>query len=76
MLSQYMHNNQQRLTMIAVKDNATAFSLVVAGIAGIVVDHFLTKIHSRLGKPAGPRQRRSVAEIYKMLGPIYFCRAY
>ncbi len=64
-----MHNNQQRLTMVAMKDNATAFSLVV--------DHFFaTKIHNRLGKPARPQQRRSVAEIYEMLGPIYFRRAY
>lgn len=43
----------------------------------MAVEYFLASEPSnRIGKSARPRQRRRVDEIYKILGPTYFRRAY
>ena len=52
-------------------------ALVVASVASITANLMFGRIVStRVGIPAQKRERRSVEEVYHILGPIYFCRAY
>src|SRR5688500_1898860 len=55
-----------------------ATSSLVAVMASVFATNLVygRKVSNRLGKPAIFRERRSVQEVYKALGSIYFCRAY
>ncbi len=59
---------------MATLNHISTASFVAVAVAIVAADTFTTC--SRLGKAARPRRRRTVVEIHKALGSIYFRRAY
>jgi hypothetical protein len=65
---------------VSLPDKLMYHAYIIQAAALVTEEHYLSqnggKTATRLGKSARKRIRRSVAEIYHCLGPIYFRRAY
>jgi len=66
---------------VSLSDKLAYHAYIIQAAALVAEEHYLSqkggkRAATRRGKSARKRVRRSVAEIYHCLGPIYFRRAY